>query len=218
MGKFIDLTGQKFERLLVIERSGTGSTGQAIWKCKCDCGKEVNVLSDNIKRGYTVSCGCYHAEKMIKHGHTKGKKTVEYIAWESMKRRCSDENHPEYHHYGGKGITVCERWIHSFENFLEDMGKKTSKNHSLDRIFGNGNYEPSNCRWATGSQQSINQKIRNTNTSGHKGISWEKRRGSWIAKITINYKSIHLGQFDNIEDAIEARRKAEIKYHNAPST
>lgn len=218
MGAFIDLKGKRFERLLVLERNGTGNTGQAIWKCLCDCGKEVNVLSDNLKRGKQVSCGCFHKEKISKHGATvNGIKSAEYKVWQEMRRRCADVHSKNYHLYGGRGIKVCDRWLNSFENFLEDMGKRTSPKHSIDRIFNNEDYKPGNCRWATGSEQSINQRIRNTNTSGHKGVSWENRRKKWIAKITLNYKSIHLGTFDNIDDAIFARKQAEIRYHNKPS-
>lgn len=217
VGKFIDLKGNRFDRLLVIERSGTGNTGQALWKCLCDCGKEANVLSDNLKRGKQRSCGCLLIESRITHGATSGGKTEEYKVWQEMRRRCNDEKSNNYHLYGGRGIKVCERWENSFENFLEDMGKRTSPRHSIDRIFNDEDYKPGNCRWATGSEQSINQRIRKTNTSGYKGVSWEARRNSWLAKITLNYKSIHLGNFENIEDAIKARKQAEIRYHNKPS-
>lgn len=214
MGKLIDLTGQTFGRLTVIERSGTGNTGQAQWKCLCECGKETIVLGDNLRRGKQVSCGCYHSEIMFKHGATVGeKKTQEYVIWCEMKRRCTDNNAEYYKDYGGRGIKVCERWTNSFENFFEDMGKRPSKRHSIDRIYNDGDYEPGNCRWATQSQQSINSRIRSTNKSGYKGITWEARRNSWLAKITINYKSIHLGNFKNLEDAIDARIKAELRYH-----
>lgn len=214
MGAFIDLTGQAFGRLTVVRRAGTGNTGQSNWECLCECGKTANVLSDNLRRGKQVSCGCYHLETITTHGHSrKGKITPEYRAWQGMKRRCTDVNHEDYVNYGGRGITVCEQWESSFETFLEDMGKKPSKRHSIDRIFTDGNYEPSNCRWSTHSEQTINQRLRKTNTSGHKGITWETRRNKWLAKITLNRKSIHLGNFEKIEDAIEARNKAEIKYH-----
>lgn len=215
MGKFIDLTGQRFGRLLVTKRNGTGNTGQAVWLCSCDCGKEANVLMDNLRRGKQVSCGCYHLETITTHGATTGKvKTAEYKVWQEMRRRCYDENGAHYKDYGGRGITVCDRWINSFENFLGDMGKRTSSKHSIDRIHNDGDYEPSNCHWATGGEQANNQRMKNTNTSGHKGVSWDKAKNRWIAKIIINYKPIHLGTFKTIEEAVEAREKAEIRYHN----
>lgn len=218
MGKFIDLTNNKFGRLLVIERVWAGNSGQALWKCSCDCGKETNILGDNLRRGKQISCGCYLAERRTTHGATVGgKRSLEYQSWSEMRRRCSDTKTDYYEDYGGRGIAVCERWVHSFENFLEDMGKRPSRRHSIDRIYNDGDYEPSNCRWSTGSEQMMNQRLRSTNTSGYKGITWEARRNSWLAKITLNYKSIHLGNFENIEDAIKARKQAEIRYHNKPS-
>jgi hypothetical protein len=214
MGKFIDLTGQIFGRLTVIERNLETDSKRTPWKCRCECGKETIVLGDNLRRGRQVSCGCYHAEKQLKHGATVGGvKSSEYKVWQEMMRRCNNKKSQYYKYYGGRGVIVCERWLNGFENFIEDMGKRPSPKHSIDRINANGNYEPNNCRWATGSQQAVNQRIRNTNKSGHKGVSWDKRKQSWLATITVNYKRIHLGNFKDIKDAIEERKQAETKYH-----
>lgn len=97
-----------------------------------------------------------------KHGHTIGKRTKEYVAWLNMKRRCDSKCRSTYNYYGGRGIKVCKRWLHSFTNFLSDMKQKPTNDYSLDRINVNGNYTPHNCRWATKKQQSQNRRPRNS--------------------------------------------------------
>lgn len=160
MGYVIDLSGKKFGRLLVIEQvKQRTSNRQVKWKCLCDCGNTVYPLGNGLKRGSTKSCGCLSRdssrERNSTHGQNRrdGKRTAEYRVWSNMKYRCFNPNYKEFHYYGGRGITVCERWL-KFENFYEDMGKRPSPKHSLDRCPNvNGNYEPSNCRWATTHEQ-----------------------------------------------------------------
>lgn len=213
---FIDLTGQKFERLTVVKRA-KGYIGKgSYWHCKCDCGNEIIVRAQSLKDGQTKSCGCLNKELAIKrftkHGHAQTEKQHPlYKAWVNMKTRCINPNSTGYEDYGGRGIRICQRWMDSFENFLEDMGEKPSPMHTLDRIDVNGDYCPGNCRWATQTTQSRNQRISKKNKSGIKGVSWSKKKQKWRASITINYKSIYLGLFDTIEEAAEARRKAELK-------
>lgn len=163
MAKVVDISGKKFGRLTVIRkvpRPLNLKSSNARWECICDCGKIVNVISANLRNGTSSSCGCYKKEvtSMVKrtHGQSSYNKTSEYQAWKGMKYRCYNKKGDHYHLYGGRGIIVCDRWLNSFENFLQDMGKKPSSKHSLDRINNNGNYEPSNCRWATDNEQRRN--------------------------------------------------------------
>jgi hypothetical protein len=210
MGKFIDLAGERFSKLIVVGRSGTGNTGQSIWLCKCDCGKETNVLSDNLRRGKQVSCGCYLTERRVTHGMTK---TKEYTIWQGLRERCNNPNKFGYKDYGGRGIKVCERWDISFENFYADMGERPSPGHSIDRIDVNGDYKPTNCRWATQSEQNLNRRVGKITSSGHIGVAWNEPRKKWLAYIDMpnDGKRISLGGFTTIEDAINARKKAEIE-------
>jgi hypothetical protein len=136
------------------------------------------------------------------HGMTE---TVEYRTWSKLKSRCNNKNDKSYEYYGGRGIKVCERWSSSdgFLNFYADMGKRPDK-HSIDRIDVNGDYEPSNCRWADAVTQSNNQRMRKTNKSGYKGLNFHKKTAKWCARKTIDGKRVLLGYFADKEDAVHA--------------
>lgn len=158
-----------------------------------------------------------HYQKFNKYGNPLYSKlhgmcgSLTHKSWESIKTRCLNKNTPYYKYYGGRGITVCERWKNSFLTFLEDMGPRPTKNHSIDRIDVNGNYEPSNCKWSTQSEQCFNRRLQSNNSSGYKGVKYDKRRGTWSAEIQFNKNRKYLGAFKTIEEAIEVRKKAELK-------
>lgn len=163
MGIATDLTNQVFGRLTAISRHHKTHNGHWVWNCKCECGNDAVIYATNLVRGLTKSCGCYRIETSglanLSHGHSVGEKcTSEYRSWCSLLSRCNNPNYRKFKDYGGRGIKVCDRWTNSFENFLSDMGLKPSLSHSIDRIDNDGNYEPSNCRWATIAQQSRNRR------------------------------------------------------------
>lgn len=161
MGGLSKLEGLRFERLVVLHRSSVKGQGRVRFLCKCDCGNLVEVLSDQLKSGKTKSCGCLQKERASQSNKAHGLSTTpEYIAWRDMVNRCCNENHKSYHHYGGRGIKVCDRRLNSFENFIVDMGLRPGKHFELDRKENNGNYEPGNCRWTT---CTINQRNKRTN-------------------------------------------------------
>ncbi len=155
--KFIDITGQRFARLLVLGFAGR-ERKHSKWFCKCDCGSITKVSANQLRTDSTKSCGCLKDETTSKRNTTHGMcGTPEYIAYGNMKMRCYNPNDARYSDYGGRGIKVCERW-HKFENFLADMGLKPSPAHSLDRIDFNGDYCPENCRWETDLIQAQNRR------------------------------------------------------------
>jgi hypothetical protein len=159
MGKMIDWTGQKIGRLTVVSVDSKDIHGHYKWKCVCECGNEVIVFSDNLKKGHTQSCGCIHSEvtSKIKTTHGLRNSSPIYNVWCSMKQRCNDKNCKSYPNYGGRGISICERW-NDFKNFSDDMFPTYKKSLTIDRINVNGNYEPNNCRWATQKTQMNNTR------------------------------------------------------------
>lgn len=149
------LSGQTFGRLTVIDFAHSDKRGDAWWNCLCACGTAKPIRAFQLRNGDAKSCGCAsRIRKPRTHGLTN---SSEYKVWLGMKHRCKNPTATGYAYYGARGIRVCERWLR-FENFLADMGTRPSPNHSIDRVNGNGNYEPGNCRWATHSEQMLNRR------------------------------------------------------------
>jgi len=215
MGAALDISGRKFSRLKVLSRAGSNKHGASIWNCVCDCGNECVGLGYEIKIGHKRSCGCLVPESTSKlnlsHGHTAGGgRTPTYKAWRSMINRCNQPSTDAWEHYGAIGIQVCARWEESYENFLTDMGEQP-KGKTIDRIRSDGDYEPSNCRWASLSQQSQNRRRPRNNTSGEKNVSWIKSIGRWRVSFCVDGKKSYFGHFDSME----AARSRAVQVRNA---
>lgn len=166
--------GEKYGRLTVLEEAGRTNSGRLKFKCLCDCGNEKIAESSNIERGTTSSCGCYRTEFFTKHGMVD---TPEWHTWCAMRDRCQNENNAKYPRYGGRGITVCDRWLESFNNFFDDMGEKPGGEYSIERTNNDGDYKPENCKWATPKEQSLNKSNnRNITFNGetHPVAEWER--------------------------------------------
>ena len=203
----IDMEGKRYGRLVALRPTNKDTHGNVRWWCRCDCGVEKEFNGSNVRRGLTLSCGCFHKEKMTKHG---GCGSSTYNSWHSMLQRCTNDNNPRYEIYGGRGIKVCDKWF-DFESFLKDMGQRPN-DHTLDRIDTNKGYFKENCKWSNLSDQNYNRRKDKRNVSGRVGVA-VKSNGKFVAYITKNYEYKNLGEFDSIEKASEAREFAEIEVY-----
>jgi len=202
----LELEGQRFGKLLVKSPAYQNKYGGWFWNCECDCGNKTVVSVGHLRDGHTKSCGCLN--RITKHGMCG---TPEYNIWRAMVQRCSNPKYQTYRHYGGRGISVCDRWMR-FENFYADMGERPTSKLTIERENNNDGYSPDNCIWADWTSQSRNKRLSVRNTSGHVGVSWNERLNKWIVRIMANYKDINLGSFIDLPDAIAARKFGEFKY------
>lgn len=160
MGRFIDLTGQRFGRLYVLHEAGRSDSGKVLWRCRCDCGNEKNTVGGDLRSGRTTSCGCYHQEVVTGQATVHGARFSRlYRIWCAMKYRCDSPSANKYADYGGRGIKVCAEWEHSFSAFQRwAMENGYSDELSIDRIDGDAGYSPENCRWADAVTQARNKR------------------------------------------------------------
>lgn len=184
--RFKDISNMRFGRLVAIESFKKWNCNKYFWKCKCDCGKEIECLGSNLLRGNTNSCGCLKndmvADLRKKHGMSK---TRIFKIWVGIRKRCTNKNCKAYSYYGGRGISVCERW-NDFNNFYQDMKDDYKDDLTLDRIDSNGNYEPSNCRWVSVKHQNSNRR-----TNVFIEFNGEtKTLAQWQKKTGVGYKTI----------------------------
>ena len=211
MSKIKDETGNRFSKLLVLKRADNTRNGQTQWLCKCDCGNECVVTASNLRRGKQVSCGCHGKSVNAKNDvPTELRQTRLYTIWKDMQYRCYNKKSNRFHRYGLKGVKVCDEWLNSFEAFYEwAMNNGYEDDLSIDRIDANGNYEPSNCRWATAKTQARNKSTNRLLT--YKGAT--KCLAEWCE--TYNLKQQTVSQrirygWTDTEEILFGRMKGEI--------
>lgn len=211
MGKKLvesDYVGRIFGKLTVISFCERKKNERQYAECLCECGNSKIVSIAHLMDGGTRSCGCdWH-----KGTHGIAGSRI-YRIWHGMKVRCYKKTNHKYKYYGAKGVIICKEWLDNPLKFKEwALSNGYSDDLSIDRIDNDGNYEPSNCKWSTNSEQGHNMGMFSHNTSGVKGVYFSNKSQKWIAQIKNNNKSIHLGSFDDIHSAEFSRKQAELKY------
>ena len=201
------MIGVKYNKLTAIKELGTNKSRHKMYLFKCECGNDKVATAINVRANRVKSCGCLSK----KHGKFG---TNIYSVWAGMKSRCYYEKNENYINYGARGIKVCERWKNSFENFYKDMGDKPSAKHQLDRIDNDGDYDPSNCRWVTPSENCLNRRNKE-NKTGFKNIKVTPY-GAYRARIVREgCERISLTRLD-INDALKIRDQYIEEYNKNP--
>lgn len=208
----IDITGNKYGRLIVIKEDGKKGKN-VLWLCKCECGNYIHVIAYNLKNGHTKSCGCLAQEVKSKvHLSHNCSKTPLFRTWQHMLNRCRNKKINEYKNYGGRGISVCKEWQTSFESFRDwAISNGYSENLSIDRINVNGNYEPSNCRWT-------NAKIQANNKRNNRLLTYNNKTqtlSQWADEINISSQTIkkRIDKYGwSIKDALTKPLRRTIPY------
>ena len=183
-----NLLGQRFGRLVVIDEAPNSANSSTLWCCKCDCGNEMITRAANLKSGHVKSCGCFRREVIAKRSTSHGGSNSRiYGIWRKMIARCENQKNENYRRYGARGVRVCAEW-HDFTNF-RDWAEKAGYTDmlSIDRIDVNGDYEPSNCRWADAKTQSNNRRSNNLITIGIETRTFAE----WCAISGVKYKTAH---------------------------
>ena len=196
MSKPLNLTGQRFGRLVVIERSANSKSGKAKWRCKCDCGNETIVFSTSLVRGLTHSCGCLNREVTLERFSThRQSESRLYETWSGMKKRCYNPNSKSFSAYGGRGIEVCDEWKDDFQSFYDwAISNGYSDDLTIDRIDVYGNYSPENCRWVDKLTQANNCRTNHYLTFNGKTQSiaeWARELG--VSDSLIRQRIVTLG-------------------------
>lgn len=207
MGKPLDLTGQRFGRLIVVERDYSHCGNQTYWRCLCDCGNYTVCRGTHLISGGIRSCGCFALDLRTNHGWCG---SPEYRTYYNILKRCYDQNDNRFSDYGGRGIKVCDRWLDGFENFIADMGQRPGKEFSIDRIDVNGDYTPDNCKWSNRIQQARNTRVRKDSKTGVRGVTVKGNR--FHAQLYCNGENHDLGWYGTIQEAVAARKTAETIY------
>ena len=184
----LKLEGRRFGRLLAVDKNPIKTCSSISWNCICDCGNKTIVPSTKLVSGHTSSCGCLHYERFTQSCITHGmRQSAEYNIWCGIKARCLNPNNEAFDRYGGRGITMCDRWKDSFENFYADMGPRPGNNYSVERLNNDGNYEPNNCIWATDTDQANNR--RTSCFYSHNGVT--KTIAQWSRDYNLPQYKLH---------------------------
>jgi len=205
----LDLVGKVFNRLTVVESAGKDKRNVPLWSCACSCGNKIITSTAMLRTGHAQSCGCLRRERAAAHARSLGthgawvggKATPEWYAWFSMRQRCGRTTHIQYPDYGGRGIAVCPEWG-EFSKFLEDMGPRPSRAHSLDRVDNNKGYCKANCRWATRTEQNNNTRACRPITVGGRTLTVSQ----WARELNMTRGTLvgRIGKYPTREEAIAA--------------